>query len=60
MTYTNLNEYLLSAKRIIVKLLRNHLMARVKIPSSEEIATEYKEMVCNNHGWPEDYTQEVW
>jgi hypothetical protein len=46
--YTNLDEYLLFAKRIIVKELRNHLMARVKIPSSERIS-EYKEMVCNRH-----------
>jgi hypothetical protein len=39
MTYTkNLDEYLLSAKRMIVKVQRNHPMARVKIPSSEEIA----------------------
>ena len=44
MTYTNLNEYLLFGKRIIIKVLRNHPMAQVKIPSSEKIA-EYKEMV---------------
>ena len=46
MTYTNLDEYLLFGKRIIIKVLRNHPMAQVKIPSSEKIA-EYKEMVYN-------------
>jgi len=47
MTYTNLDEYLLFGKRIIIKVLRNHLMAQVKIPS-EKIA-ENKEMVYNSH-----------
>ena len=48
MTYTNLDEHLLFAKRVVIKVLRNHPMARVKIPSSEKIA-EYKGMVCNRH-----------
>jgi hypothetical protein len=48
MTYTNLDEYLFFAKKVIVKVLRNHTMARVKIPSSEKIA-EYKGIVCNRH-----------
>ncbi len=38
MTYTNLDEYLLFAKRIILKVLRNHPMARVNMPSCEKIA----------------------
>jgi hypothetical protein len=44
MTYSNLNDYLLFAKRIIVMLLRDHPMAQVKIASSKKIE-EYKEMV---------------
>ena len=48
MTYTNLDDYLLFAKRIIVKVLRNHPMAMVKIPCSEKIV-EYKEMIRNRH-----------
>jgi hypothetical protein len=48
MTYTNLDEYLLFGKRIIIKVLRGHPMAQVKIPSSEKIA-EYKAMVYNRH-----------
>ena len=55
MTYTNLDEYLLFAKRVIVKVLQNHTMARVKIPSSEKIA-EYKGMICNRH----KNLQDVW
>ncbi len=37
MTYTNLDVYLLFAKRIIGRILRNHPLARVQIPSSEKI-----------------------
>jgi hypothetical protein len=43
-----LTQNLLFAKKIIIKVLRKHPMARVKIPSSEKIA-EYKEMFCNRH-----------
>ncbi len=43
MTYTNLDEYLLFAKGVIVKELRNHTMVRVKIPSSEKMQ--------NTKGW---------
>jgi hypothetical protein len=48
MTYTNLDNYLLFTKRIIVMVLRNHLMAKVQIPSSKKIE-EYKEMVQLRH-----------
>jgi hypothetical protein len=48
MNYTNIDDYLLFAKRIIVRVLRNHPMARVQIPSSEKIE-EYKEMVHHRH-----------
>ncbi len=48
MTYTNLDDYLLFAKRIIVKVLRKHPMAMVKIPTSKKIE-EYKEMIRNRH-----------
>ncbi len=34
MTYTNLDDYLLFAKRVLVRVLCDHLMARVRIPSS--------------------------
>ncbi len=44
MTYTNLDDYLLFTKRIIVMVLRDHPMAQVRIPSSEKIE-EYKDMV---------------
>jgi hypothetical protein len=44
MTYTNLNDYLLFAKRIIVMVLRGHPMAEVQIPSTKKIE-EYVEMV---------------
>jgi hypothetical protein len=44
MTYTNLDDYLLFAKRIIVMVLREHPMANVRIPSSEDIE-EYVSMV---------------
>ncbi len=55
MTYTDLNHYLLFAKRITVRVLRNHPMARVQIPSSEKIE-EYKEMVQNRH----PFLSDVW
>jgi hypothetical protein len=44
MAYTNLDDYLLFAKRIIVMVLREHPMAKVRIPSSEKIE-EYVSMV---------------
>jgi hypothetical protein len=44
MTYTNLDDYLLFAKRIIVMVLREHPMAKVQIPSTEKIE-EYVQMV---------------
>jgi hypothetical protein len=44
MTYTNLDDYLLLAKRIIVMVLRDHPMVQVQIPSSKKIE-EYKEMI---------------
>jgi hypothetical protein len=37
MTYTNLDDYLLFAKRIIVMVLWEHPMAKVQIPSSKKI-----------------------
>ena len=55
MTYSNLDDYLLYGKRIIVKVLWNDPRASVKIPSSERIA-EYKEMVSNRH----PYLTDVW
>jgi DDE superfamily endonuclease len=55
MTYSNLDDYLLYGKRIIVKVLRNDPRSSVKIPSSERIA-EYKEMVSNRH----PYLTDVW
>ena len=48
MTYSNLDDYLLFGKRIIVKVLRNDHRARVRIPSSEKIE-EYKQMVQSRH-----------
>jgi hypothetical protein len=44
MTYTNLDDYLLFVKRIIVMVLRDHPMAEVQIPSTKKIE-EYVEMV---------------
>ncbi len=44
MTYTNLDDYLLFAKRIIVRVLRDHPMAKVQIPSTKMIE-EYVQMV---------------
>ncbi len=37
MTYTNLDDYLLFAKKIIVMVLRGHPMAKVQIPSTEKL-----------------------
>jgi hypothetical protein len=48
MTFTNLDDYLLFKKRIIVRVLRIHPMARVQIPSSGKIE-EYMQMVWNRH-----------
>jgi hypothetical protein len=44
MAYTNLNDYLLFAKRIIIMVLQDPLMAKVRIPSTKKIE-EYVEMV---------------
>jgi hypothetical protein len=44
MTYTNLDDYLIFAKRIIAMVLQEHLTAKVRIPSSEKIE-EYVSMV---------------
>jgi hypothetical protein len=44
MTYTNLDDYLLFTKRIIVMVLREHPMAKVQIPSTKKIE-EYVQMV---------------
>jgi hypothetical protein len=44
MMYTNLDDYLLFAKRIIVMVSQDHPMAKVQIPSSEKIE-EFKDMV---------------
>ncbi len=48
MTYSNLDDYLLFGKRIIVMVLRHDDRAAVQIPSSENI-DEYKQMVVNRH-----------
>ena len=48
MTYSNLDDYLLYGKRVIVKVLGNNSQARVRVPSSDKIA-EYKEMVRSRH-----------
>jgi hypothetical protein len=55
MTYTNLDEYLLFAKRIIVMVLWEHPMAKVRIPSSKKI-DEYVSMVNQRH----PYLLDVW
>ncbi len=44
MMYTNLDDYLLFTKRITVMVLRDKLMAKVQIPSTEKIE-EYVKMV---------------
>ena len=48
MTYTNLDGYLLFAKRILVKVLSDDPRANVRIPSSEKIE-EYKAIVRSRH-----------
>ncbi len=48
MTYTNLDDYLLFAKRIIIMVLQDHPMAEVQIPNTEKIE-EYVEMVNRRH-----------
>jgi hypothetical protein len=48
MTYSNLDDYLLFGKWIIVMLLREDEQAGVQIPSSEK-NDEYKQMVQNRH-----------
>ena len=48
MTYTNLNDYLLFVKRIIIMVLQDHPMAEVQIPSTKKIE-EYVEMVNQQH-----------
>ncbi len=55
MTYTNLNDCLLFAKRIIVMVLQDHQMANVQIPTSEKIE-EFKNMVHRQHR----YLSDVW
>ncbi len=55
MTYSNLDDYLLFGKRIIVILLKNDDRARVQIPCSETI-DEYKQMVRNRH----PFLTDVW
>jgi hypothetical protein len=37
MTHTNLDDYLLFGKRIIVRILRNHPLARVKIQAARRL-----------------------
>jgi hypothetical protein len=44
MMCTNLDDYLLFTTRIIVMVLQDHPMAKVRIPSTEKIE-EYVEMV---------------
>jgi hypothetical protein len=44
MTHTNLDDYLLFAKRIIIMVLGEHPMAEVQIPSTKKIE-EYVQMV---------------
>ena len=55
MTFSNLDDYLLFAKWIIVKVLRKDQRTQVRIPSSEKIE-EYKEMVRNWH----PFLTDVW
>jgi hypothetical protein len=55
MTFSNLDDYLLFVKRIIVKVLRKDQRAHVRIPSSEKIE-EYKDMVRNRH----PFLTDVW
>ena len=55
MTYSNLDDYLLFAKRIIVMVLRKHDKASVRIPSPEKV-DEYKQLVRNKH----QFLTDVW
>ena len=55
MTYSNLDDYLLFAKRILLKVLVNDPRAAVQIPSSEKIE-EYKAMVRSRH----TFLPDVW
>ncbi len=55
MEYTNLNDYLLFVKRIIVMVLPDHPMAQVQIPSTKKIE-EYDEMVKLLH----PYLSDLW
>jgi hypothetical protein len=55
MAYTNLDDYLLFMKRIIVMVLQEHPMAKVQIPSSKKIE-EYVSMVNQRH----PYLSDVW
>ena len=55
MTFSNLDDYLLYAKRILVKVLLDDPRAAVQLPSSEKIE-EYKEMVRNRH----PFLTDVW
>jgi hypothetical protein len=54
MTYTNLNDYLLFTKRIIIMVLRDHPMVKVQI-SSKKIE-EYVQMVNQPH----PYLLDIW
>jgi hypothetical protein len=55
MMYTNLDDYLLFTKRIIVMVLQDHPMAKVQIPSTKKIE-EYVEMVNRRH----PYLLDIW
>ena len=55
MTYSNLDDYLLFAKRILLKVLVNDPRAAVQIPSSKKIE-EYKAMVRSRH----TFLPDVW
>ena len=55
MTFSNLDDYLLFGKQIIVMVLRKDQQAHVQIPSSEKIE-EYEEMVRNRH----PFLTDVW
>ena len=48
MTYSNLDDYLLFGKRIIVTVLKNDDRARIQIPCLERI-DEYKQIVRKRH-----------
>ena len=55
MTYSNLDDYLLFAKRIIVMVLRKHDKASVRIPTPEKV-DEYKQLVRNKH----EFLTDMW